>query len=256
MSKDLPKAVVFDVDGTLVDSERDGHRVAFNLAFKEFGLPFYWDDEQYSYWLGISGGQSRLRAYFRHQASSGSTQINYEKLIVALHTKKTEIFQDLISQNLIKPRFGVMRLINELENNEIELAIATTGSRTWVEALLAQEFKAINFKVIITGQDVEKTKPDPQVYEQIKKSFGFSNDKIIVIEDSAIGIQASKGAQLATIAVANLYTIKENLNEADLVVDGFGDDQNKVNIIYDPLHITPNYIDLSCMQKLLESKNN
>lgn len=250
----FPKAVVFDVDGTLVDSERDGHRIAFNLAFEEFDLPFYWDEEQYGYWLGISGGKSRLRAFLSHQANSGFDQKDYENLIIDLHNKKTEIFQDLVSKGSIKARFGVLRLLEELQNNGIDLAIATTGSRSWVEELLAKEFKSIDFKVIVTGQDVKQTKPDPQVYRQVKQLLDLSIDQIIVIEDSAIGIQASKAVQLSTIAVANFYTIKENLTQADLVVDGFGDMLNKVSVLYDPLGINPNFINLDCMKKLLNFK--
>src|SRR5882724_8748090 len=125
--------VIFDVDGTLVDSERDGHRVAFNSAFAEFELPFRWDEETYGRLLGVTGGQRRLHGYLVEQ---GIDTADRDRLVPRVHARKTELFLALAAAGEVPARPGTLRLLDELAGAGVTVGIATTGSRSWVEPLL------------------------------------------------------------------------------------------------------------------------
>ena len=123
-------AVVFDVDGTLVDSERDGHRVAFNAAFEEAGLGDRWDVPTYGKLLHIAGGAKRLAFWFE---KAGGPAGDARCLAERLHARKTEIMRDLIEAGKVQARPGVHRLLDELDAGGVPMHVATTGTRAWVE---------------------------------------------------------------------------------------------------------------------------
>lgn len=220
--------VVFDVDGTLVSSERDGHRVAYNRAFEEFGLPDRWDEDHYGELLAVAGGRKRLEHYLlRH----GRQQDEAAELAAELHACKTRIVRDMIGDGAIPARPGVGRLLDELADRGIALAVATTGSRPWVEPLLERLFGHLSFEVVLTGSEVPDLKPDPAVYHRVIEELDGDPDRLVVVEDSAKGVVAARGAGLACLAVANGYTREELTAQAaddeepsaGLVVDRFGD---------------------------------
>ncbi|MGH8886778.1 MAG: HAD-IA family hydrolase [Egibacteraceae bacterium] len=224
-------AAIFDVDGTLVDSERHGHRVASNLAFEEFGLADRWDEEPYGALLEITGGRPRLHAYL---ASRGWPQEARDELIPRLHRRKTEILAEMIDQGRIQPRPGVSRLLAELEDADATLAVATTGSRGWVERLLNRLFGLERFAVVVTGDEVSCRKPHPEAYTRALAELGRPPHEVVAVEDSANGLAAARGAGLTCLVVVNSYTAGQDLREADLVVDGFGTDREPGNVLYDP----------------------
>ena len=224
------EAVVFDVDGTLVDSERHGHRVAFNMAFEAFGLPYRWDEEEYGRLLRTTGGQRRIEGYL---AAQGVGELERAELAPALHARKTAITNDLIAAGRIQPRPGVVRLLGELTGAGTRLAVATTGSRGWVEQVLATSLGDFAFEVVVTGDEVSARKPDPEAFAAALEHLDLPPDAAVAVEDSAEGLQSAKVAGLATVVVANGYTIDHDLDAADLVLDGFGEPSQPAKVLAD-----------------------
>ena len=215
---DAPAAVVFDVDGTLVDSERHGHRVAFNLAFEEFDLPYRWDEDGYGDLLRVTGGQRRIEGYL----AAHGVGAERAELAAALHRRKTAIMTELIDQGRIAARPGVARLLAALAEAGSALAVATTGSRSWVEPVLARALPGCDFAVVVTGDDVETRKPDPEAFARAVRLLGLPVGQVVAVEDSAEGLASAVGAGLRCAVVVNGYTEDHDLGAADLVLDGFG----------------------------------
>lgn len=210
-------AVFFDVDGTLVDSERDGHRVAFNLAFEEAGLPDRWDVETYGRLVKVTGGARRMAAWF---VENGMAEDEARDLGRRLHVRKTALMGGLIDDGLILAREGVEALIDRLEGAGVELHVGTTGTRAWVDPLLGSVF-GDRFGAILTGTEVPALKPDPAVYLALLEQTGLSADRVVVVEDSANGVRAAVAAGLTVVVVTNGYTRDDDLTGAALVVDDF-----------------------------------
>ncbi|MCE5287646.1 MAG: HAD-IA family hydrolase [Nocardiaceae bacterium] len=208
-------AVIFDVDGTLVDSERDGHRVAFNLAFAEAGLPDRWDVELYGELLAVAGGAKRLTHWFERTSTPNAAELSQR-----LHRRKTEFLRELIAEGRIEARPGVADLLDELEAAGVTLHVATTGTRAWVEPLLARTF-GNRFSIIITGDDVAELKPHPEAYLEVLRRSGTAVDRVVAIEDSANGVRAAIAAGLECVAVRNRYTRLDDVTGATLVADSF-----------------------------------
>ena len=225
-----PDAVIFDVDGTLVDSERHGHRVAFNMAFEAFELPFRWDEEEYGELLRITGGQNRLHGYLRDQ---GMPDEERDELVPALHKRKTEILSELVEEGRIEVRPGVSRLLEELAGAGCRLAVATTGSRGWVEGLLGQLLADVEFEAVVTGDEVDNRKPDPEAFTVVLDRLGLTPAHAVVVEDSAEGLEAAVGAELACVVVVNGYTEDHDLDAAELVLDGFGEPDEPARVLAD-----------------------
>lgn len=212
-------AVVFDVDGTLVDSERDGHRVAFNAAFEEAGLPDRWDVETYGRLLRITGGAKRLAFWFENAGRSGDEA---RHLAGRLHVRKTEIMRDLIGNGQVQARPGVHRLLDELEAGGVPMHVATTGTRAWVEPLLDRVFGP-RFHLVVTGTEVPDLKPSPAAYHEVLRRTGSPVDRTVAVEDSQNGVRAAVAAGLRCVAAHNSYTQDDDLSSAALIADGLDD---------------------------------
>ncbi len=210
------QTVVFDVDGTLVDSERDGHRVAFNTAFEQAGLADHWDVGTYGALLRITGGGRRLTHWFESQ---GRTPGQARELATALHRRKTEIMRDLVESGRISARPGVLRLLDELDQAGVVMHVATTGTRAWVEPLLDRLFGP-RFGTVVTGTEVTELKPSPAVYLRVLELTGCAAEQTVAVEDSANGVRAAVGAGLRCVAAYNDYTRADDLAGATLVTGG------------------------------------
>ena len=212
-------AVIFDVDGTLVDSERDGHRVAFNEAFEEAGLADYWDVDTYGRLLKITGGAGRLASWFE---SNGRSPAEAAELAQRLHKRKTQIMRRLVADGRVQARPGAYQLMNELEASGIQMHVATTGTRAWVEPLLSRAF-GDRFHTVITGTEVSDLKPSPAVYLEVLSRTGCLPERAVAVEDSANGVRSAIAAGLRCLAAHNLYTRDDDLSGATLVADGLDD---------------------------------
>ncbi len=224
-------AVVFDVDGTLVDSERDGHRVAFNQAFADFSLPYRWDEDVYGRLLRVTGGQRRIDRYLGEQGMGDDERA---RLAPALHRHKTEILGRMIGEGALEPRPGVARLLAELAEAGCRLGVVTTGSRGWVDPLLQRLLPGITFEVVVTGDEVAGRKPDPEGYVTALDRLGTTTADTVAVEDSYEGLVAAKAAALACVVVTNDYTADQDLAAADLVLDGFGEPPRPARVTADP----------------------
>jgi HAD superfamily hydrolase (TIGR01509 family) len=227
------RAIIFDCDGVLVDTERDGHRVGFNRAFKQFGIDADWDVALYGKLLQVAGGKERMRAYFDEYGWPAGAESEEAKdaLIKDLHKAKTEITASLVGEGALQLRPGVSRIVDEALANDVILGVCTTSNPRFIEAVLdlfGPERKA-RFGFVHAGDVVAKKKPDPQIYELAKMSLGLPVHECIVIEDSRNGLLAAKGAALPTLITTSTYTVDEDFSEADRVVPELGDAPN-INI--------------------------
>ncbi|HET7062429.1 MAG TPA: HAD family hydrolase [Nitrosospira sp.] len=220
------RAVLFDVDGTLADTERDGHRVAFNAAFEESGLDWNWDVELYGELLEITGGKERIHHYIKNFAPAELERTDLDSWIANLHKIKTRHYVGLLARGGIPLRPGVERLIHELREAKIKIAIATTTTEENVTALLKSTLGEDSlgwFDVIGAGDIVPGKKPEPDIYHWALRELGLSADECIAVEDSENGLRASLAAGLDTVVTVNDYTRLQNFNGASLVVSDLGE---------------------------------
>ncbi|MDQ6910241.1 MAG: HAD-IA family hydrolase [Actinomycetota bacterium] len=222
------RAVIFDVDGTLVDSERDGHRVAFNRSFEEFGLPYRWSVEEYGELLHVTGGQRRINAYLE---AKGIDRAERERLVPELHARKTEIIATMVDEGRVQVRAGAPRLLDELTRAGVRLAVATTGSRGWVDRLLRRLLPDTEFDVVVTGDEVAHRKPDPEAFLVALDRLETGPAHAVAVEDSGEGLRAAQGAGLRCAVVVNDYTAGHDLAGAELVLTGFGAPSSPAEVV-------------------------
>lgn len=222
------KAIIFDCDGVLADTERDGHRVAFNKAFATKGLPIEWGVELYGKLLKVSGGKERMKHYFDNYGWPADVA-NKDALIKELHKLKTDYFMEIIESGQLPLRPGVARFVDEAIAANIVLAICSTSAERAVnlvaEVLLGSERKA-HFSKILAGDVVSKKKPDPEIYNLASERLSLEPSECVVVEDTRVGLLAAKAAGMHCVITTNGYSKNEDFTEADLVVSELGDPPN------------------------------
>lgn len=244
-------AVIFDVDGTLVDSERDGHRVAFNRAFEELGLPDRWGVEEYGRLLAITGGERRLNTHLAGRVDDASRRA---RLASQVHARKTEIFHEMVVAGMIEPRPGAVRLLDELEAAGVRLAVATTGTRAWVLPLLSRVFGPKRFEAVVTGDEAPDRKPDPSAYRLAMRHLGVEASGVVSVEDSRNGLVAAHAAGLPCVVVVNDYTRHQDFDEAELVLDGYGDEAVPAVALSNPSGVAvPGVLDVVTLTRVAAS---
>lgn len=219
------KALIFDCDGVLVDTERDGHRVAFNRAFAEKGFDFTWSEHSYGLLLRVAGGKERMRFFFNSRGWPAELA-DRDEFIKELHRLKTKLFMEIIESGELALRPGVVRLVDEAIAENLSLAVCSTSNERAVnlivEKLLGRGRKA-NFKTILAGDIVSKKKPDPEIYHLALEHLGLEARECVVIEDSRNGLLAAKAAGMHCVVTTNGYTVEEDFSESDMVVSALGD---------------------------------
>ena len=222
------KALIFDCDGVLVDTERDGHRVGFNRAFEQMGIDAEWDVELYGKLLLVAGGKERMRAYFDEHGwpDEANTREARDALIARLHKLKTEITAGLVAEGGLPLRPGIRRIVDEAIAAGVRLGVCTTSNPKFIDAvldLLGPERKA-RFEFVHAGDVVWRKKPDPEIYELAKQSLGLPPHECMVVEDSRNGLLAALGAGLPTLITTSTYTVDEDFTGALKVVPELGDE--------------------------------
>lgn len=220
----MMKALLFDCDGVLVDTERDGHRVSFNRAFAAKGFNFTWSVGQYKELLKIAGGKERMSHYF-DQAGWPVGVADKGALIKELHQLKTELFMKIIESGELPLRPGVKRIVDEAIADGMILAVCSTSNEKAVSAvvnvLLGAE-RAKRFH-IFAGDVVKKKKPDPEIYLLAQNKLNLTPAECFVVEDSRNGFLAARAAGASCVITTNDYTIEEDFTGADLIVPELGD---------------------------------
>ena len=246
------EALLFDVDGTLADTERDGHLVAFNMAFADAGLDWHWSDELYGKLLAVTGGKERILYYLDEFNPDFKRPAELETFIADLHKAKTQLYTDLLGQGKIPLRPGVERLLNEARDAGLRLAITTTTSPANVEALLVNTLgrDSINwFECIAAGDVVPAKKPAPDIYLYAMQEMKLQPEQCIAFEDSRNGIVSTTGAKLGTIITVNGYTAEDDFSGALLVLDQFGEPGQPFTVLEGQVNGT-DYVNLALIQKL------
>ncbi len=243
------KAVFWDVDGTLADTEMCGHRLAFNLAFKDFDLDWNWNKNNYLELLKVSGGLNRI-IHYRNLINS---EIPNE-ICSKLQLRKRYHYNELIRSGKIKVRTGVLRLIKELADYNIEQFIVTTSGRESLEPFLKTSMQSYRdyFSGIITYEDVNKHKPFPDAYNLAVKLSKKSHVNCIAIEDSKIGVEAAKLANIHCLLTLPPWTsnYKSLTKQANACVDSIGDMNKHSKVIYGKPLITNN-VDFNYLKNII-----
>jgi len=225
------RALLFDLDGTLADTERLGHRPAYNRAFKKLGLSFRWGPKLYRKLLRQPGGQERLTHYLEryqpdlgeHQPAADADRAGWVK---AVHALKSRYFRRLVRLGRVPLRPGVARLLAEARADGLRLALVTSASRATLKPLLRHSLGADlvkQFDVLVCGEDVAHKKPAPDLYLLALARLDLSPRQCVAIEDSEMGVAAATAAGVATVVTTNDNTVHEDFAHARLVVDTLGD---------------------------------
>ena len=202
------RALIWDLDGTIAETERDGHRVAFNQAFEAAGLAWRWSVERYGELLQMTGGRERLLHDMAEQVDAPPIGAERDALARRLHRLKNQRYAEIVALGGIVARPGVLRLMDECAEAGVPLAVATTTSRSNVDALFHSLFGAqwpARFAALACAEDAPRKKPNPQVYLQVLQRLNCAASEVFAIEDSPNGLAAARAAGIACGVTRSAY---------------------------------------------------
>lgn len=214
------KALIFDVDGTLADTE-EAHRIAFNEAFRRHGLDWTWSKPHYAHLLSITGGKERLRAHIDSLQLAPDERSALIDRVPFIHCTKTDIYASVVAAGKVFLREGVKRLIDEAVSVNVQLAIASTTTLSNIEALLRATlgpYSLQRFAVVGAGDQVRRKKPAPEIYRFVLRELDRSALECVAIEDSSHGLNAAKSAGLCTVVTPSYWTGNEDFSTADMLL--------------------------------------
>lgn len=221
------EAILFDCDGVLADTERDGHRPAFNRAFKLNDIDEDWGVELYGKLLETGGGKERMTAHWNEVGwPDVIPEDERTEKVKALHLQKTDIFMDLIDEGSIPLRPGVLRIVDEAIAADVKLAVCSTSNdkavANLVKTLMGPE-RAAKFQ-IFAGDMVKAKKPAPDVYDMAVDTMGLDKSRCVIVEDTHIGLGAAKASGISCLVTKSSYSAEEDFTGASMIVDELGDD--------------------------------
>jgi haloacid dehalogenase superfamily, subfamily IA, variant 3 with third motif having DD or ED len=249
------KAIIFDVDGTLANTE-EIHRQSFNSAFAEFSIDCEWSEKEYADLLSISGGRERIIAYFKNRKFALRGDLNLRELSLRIHRRKSEIYREKLLGGHIGLRAGVHRLITEAEQQGIKLGIATCSSMKNVETLLNNTLgddALSRFNTVVTSDVIEDKKPSPAVYQYALAKLALSPQECIAIEDTTNGNRAAQSCGITTIITTHCFTAGHDFSGARLVLDQLGEPKQPFRIISGNAYGS-HYVNIGLLDRILSSQ--
>jgi HAD superfamily hydrolase (TIGR01509 family) len=226
------QAIFFDQDGVIIDTERDGHRVSFNETFREFGFSFEWGIDEYHELLQISGGKERMKHYLQTKGFGKPVPPSeVDDLIARMHKRKTALFIEMVESGRLPLRPGIHRFMREAMAAGLKLGVCTTSNEKAAHAIAYKVLKDIMFEVVLAGDVVEKKKPAPDIYNLALEKTGLRPEEVFVVEDSRNGVLAGRAAGMRVLATTNVYTEKEDLSPADVIVSCLGDPGGEKSVL-------------------------
>ena len=237
-------ALIFDCDGVLADTERDGHLPAFNAAFAEAGLPVVWSESDYAEKLKIGGGKERIASVFTPEldATIGvSTEVERADWIKQLHLRKTALFTERVAEGLLPGRPGIRRIIADALVAGWTVAVASTSAEPSVRAVLRHVAGDASYDQVhvFAGDIVRAKKPAPDIYLKVLEDLRLDPDECAVVEDSGIGVAAATAAGLTTVVTVSSFTAEDDFTGAALILSDLGDPDAPPTVIASPAGITP-----------------
>lgn len=225
------KAILFDVDGTLADTEALGHRPAYNRAFRSLQLPFRWGPKLYRKLLKQPGGRERLKHYLQKYRpdlglEASEAQQNLDAWVAKVHTLKSHYFKRYMRRGSVPLRPGIARLMREARAADVRLAIVTNASLKTLRPVLRYSMGpelAAEVEVIASGEEVQHKKPAPDLYRLAMQRLQLDPDECVALEDSEMGLTAAAAAGLAAVVTINSDTLEQDFTEASLVVSSLGE---------------------------------
>ncbi|HVN53641.1 MAG TPA: HAD-IA family hydrolase [Anaerolineaceae bacterium] len=256
----MNKALIFDCDGVLADTERYGHLPAFNQTFREFNLPVQWSEEEYGVKLKIAGGKERMASLltpeFVTQAGLPTDPEEQKKMIADWHKRKTETYKQMTNEGRLPGRPGVRRVVQEAKDAGWALAVASTSAEESVRAVL--EFVvgkelAASF-LVLAGDIVPRKKPAPDIYLLTLEKLGLPVENCLIVEDSRNGLLAAVATGVRCVVTLSSYTWDENMDDAVLVVSDLGEPDCPMQVVANRSKARPGeYITLRDLETCLES---
>lgn len=247
------KAILFDVDGTMAETERDGHRVAFNLAFRDAGLDWNWGVDLYGALLAVTGGKERIRHFIDQYQPNYPTVGDEASWIAGLHKAKTAHYLRLLAEGEIPLRPGVLRLLNEARDKGIRLAISTTTTPENVTGLLEATLgkESIDwFEVIAAGDVVPAKKPAGDIYVYALEALKLEPHECIALEDSGNGVKSALAADIPVLVTDNAYTRHDDFSGAITVVSDLGE-PNAPPLLHHGARPASGYVDCAYLAELV-----
>jgi HAD superfamily hydrolase (TIGR01509 family) len=232
----VSKALIYDCDGVLGDTEQDGHLPAFNRMWRELGIPWQWSVEEYGRKLKIGGGKERMASLFSEPDflsafTPPADEQGRKELVAQWHKKKSAIYQEMIRNGAIPPRSGVKRLSEEALARGWTLAVASTSALDSVNAVLRRamgDATAGRFSLVLAGDIVKAKKPAPDIYLLAAERLGVTAEECVVVEDSQNGLEAATAAHMKCVVTVSGYTREENFSTAQIVLSALGDPEGEV----------------------------
>jgi len=225
------KALIFDVDGTLADTE-EAHRNAFNDAFAAAGLAWHWNAALYQGLLRVAGGKERIAHFIGTLPIDEAEKARLRTRVPALHADKTRRYAQRVAHGQVVVRTGIARLVTEARMAGVRLALATTTSPQNVDALIGATLGAGAldwFASRVCGDAVAAKKPSPEVYLRALSELGLRAQDCVALEDSANGLRAALGAGLCTVVTPTQWRADDDFAGAALVIPHLGDAQCPLN---------------------------
>jgi HAD superfamily hydrolase (TIGR01509 family) len=238
----MSKALIFDCDGVLGDTEQYGHLPAFNQMWQEMGVPWQWTVAEYGRKLKIGGGKERMASLFSEPAflqawsEAPLAEAARTETVAAWHKRKTQIYKEIIASGRIPPRPGVKRLAEEALSAGWTLAVASTSAPEAVHSVLRHtmgEETALRFALVLAGDCVKAKKPAPDIYLLAARDMGVAPADCVVVEDSNNGVEAAWRAGMHCVVTVSSYTREEDFSHAAIVLSSLGDAGGEVAEVYE-----------------------